>query len=89
MKNKTDWQGIGWIIFHGINWRGDLRSAARALYKKNFPALHQIIDKAKYYRDMAGIDRNTLDYKEQLISQSIKTDFGKVIIAKAMIGGKL
>lgn len=85
MKKKIDWQGVSWVIFHGIAWRRDIKDAIVALYKRTFPGLWERQDRAQYYRDMAQVDRSAPDVKEQTVAQAIKSEHGRKIIAQAMV----
>ena len=44
-------------------------------------------DKIQYHIDISNVDKTAPDVKEQLIGAAIKTEYGRKIIAKHMVGG--
>lgn len=84
-EKKRNFEGLLWVIFHGINWKQDIKDAIYGLYKKTF--IYKILDEAKFHRDVAKFNNldHTSEIKCDMISTCIKTDFGKRRLAEIMI----
>lgn len=72
-----------WLLFYAVDWKQAAKDATFKWYKEKFPELHKIIDEAKYHYDVAQAIPND---KNDLVGQSIKTEFGRKLIAKFMCG---
>ena len=79
MKIVKDLQDMAWVVFHGINWKGEIKHFAIRCLEKKVPGTSKFLDEMKYYLDVSNC-KNSTEY----ISQAIKTNFGRGLIAQAM-----
>lgn len=86
---EVEFISCGWDIllrYIDIGKRYSLKKLDWLTFKANFPEAWHELDKAKFLTDTANCkDRSTADGKGQYIAAAIQTEYGRKMIAKAML----